>query len=171
MKVKCLNWAKQCRDKDVDLWRSACFIDDSTFEILQNKAQFVRRRRGAKFHSDCVVHTVKHPTKNRFSQSSAERVLDVCTWLKLGLSKLFWQNKISLCWIGRIIALIYEPNRKRLELMKREVAKDVITNETQLLQRIIHVWNHHPQIQETVQSCIDIMPLRIEPLIAAKWPR
>ncbi|GFV71972.1 hypothetical protein TNCV_2459051 [Trichonephila clavipes] len=37
--------------------------DESTFEILQNIAQFVRRRRGEKFHSDCVVQTVKHPTK------------------------------------------------------------------------------------------------------------
>ncbi|GFV03313.1 uncharacterized protein TNCV_4019101 [Trichonephila clavipes] len=83
MKAKCLNWVKQCRDKNVDIWRSICFIDDSTFEILQNKAQFVRRRRGEKFHSDCVVQTVKHPTKNRFSQSSAARVLDVCTWLKV----------------------------------------------------------------------------------------
>ncbi|GFU84522.1 uncharacterized protein TNCV_1818531 [Trichonephila clavipes] len=40
MKAKCLQWAKQWRDKDVDFWRS-------------NKAQFVRRRRGKKFHSDC----------------------------------------------------------------------------------------------------------------------
>ncbi|GFX97939.1 uncharacterized protein TNCV_4905901 [Trichonephila clavipes] len=37
--------------------------DDSTFEILQNKAQFLRRLRGEKFHSDCVIQTVKHPTK------------------------------------------------------------------------------------------------------------
>ncbi|GFX74974.1 uncharacterized protein TNCV_1845461 [Trichonephila clavipes] len=63
MKAKRLNWAKQWRDKDVDFWRSVCFNDESTFEILQNKAQFVRRRRGEKFHSDCVVQTVKHPTK------------------------------------------------------------------------------------------------------------
>ncbi|GFW75285.1 uncharacterized protein TNCV_4189401 [Trichonephila clavipes] len=63
MKAKRLNWAKQWRDKDVDFWRSVCFSDESTFEILQNKAQFVRRRRGDKFHSDCVVQTVKHPTK------------------------------------------------------------------------------------------------------------
>ncbi|GFV51736.1 uncharacterized protein TNCV_1320921 [Trichonephila clavipes] len=54
------------------------------------------------------------------------------------------------------------------ELMKREVTKDVITNKTQLLKRIIHVWNHHPQMQETVQPCIDSMPRRIEALIAAK---
>ncbi|GFU17981.1 uncharacterized protein TNCV_318711 [Trichonephila clavipes] len=40
-----------------------CFSDESTFEILQHKAQFVHRRRGEKFHSDCVVLTVKHPTK------------------------------------------------------------------------------------------------------------
>ncbi|GFT82334.1 uncharacterized protein TNCV_4651291 [Trichonephila clavipes] len=37
--------------------------DECTFEILQNKAQFVRCRHGEKFHSDCVVQTVKHPTK------------------------------------------------------------------------------------------------------------
>ncbi|GFT03412.1 uncharacterized protein TNCV_2985741 [Trichonephila clavipes] len=37
--------------------------DERTFEILQNKTQFVRRRDGEKFHFDCVVRTVKHPTK------------------------------------------------------------------------------------------------------------
>ncbi|GFT70061.1 hypothetical protein TNCV_4690061 [Trichonephila clavipes] len=31
---------------------SVCFSDESTFEILQNKTQFVRRRRGEKSHSD-----------------------------------------------------------------------------------------------------------------------
>ncbi|GFV27405.1 uncharacterized protein TNCV_3795991 [Trichonephila clavipes] len=49
-KAKRLNWAKHWRDKDVYFWRS-------------NKTQFVRRRDGEKFHSDCVVRTVKHPTK------------------------------------------------------------------------------------------------------------
>ncbi|GFV31211.1 putative transposase like protein [Trichonephila clavipes] len=32
------------------------------------------------------------------------------------------------------------------ELMKREVAKDVITNKTQLLEIINQVWNHPPQM-------------------------
>ncbi|GFU11801.1 uncharacterized protein TNCV_2403041 [Trichonephila clavipes] len=63
MKAKRLNWAKQWRDKDVDFWRSVCFSDESTFEILQNNAQCVRRCRGEKFHFDCVVQTVKHPIK------------------------------------------------------------------------------------------------------------
>ncbi|GFX88761.1 uncharacterized protein TNCV_1558061 [Trichonephila clavipes] len=49
-KAKRLNWAKHLRDKDVYVWRS-------------NKTQFVRRRDGEKFHSDCVVRTVKQPTK------------------------------------------------------------------------------------------------------------
>ncbi|XP_072375918.1 uncharacterized protein [Diabrotica undecimpunctata] len=39
---------------------NVCF---SEFEILQNKAQFVRRHHGEKVHPDCVVQTVKHPTK------------------------------------------------------------------------------------------------------------
>ncbi|GFY13836.1 uncharacterized protein TNCV_986081 [Trichonephila clavipes] len=43
--------------------RRVCFNDESTFEIVKNKAQFVRRPRGEQFHSDCVVQTVKHPTK------------------------------------------------------------------------------------------------------------
>ncbi|GFT73283.1 integrase catalytic domain-containing protein [Trichonephila clavipes] len=40
-----------------------CFSDENTFEILQNKVQFVRRRRGEKFQSDCVVQILKHRTK------------------------------------------------------------------------------------------------------------
>ncbi|GFW70402.1 transposable element Tcb2 transposase [Trichonephila clavipes] len=60
------------------------------------------------------------------------------------------------------------PIENAWELMKREVAKDVITNKTQLLEKIIYMWNHHPQMQGTVQSCIDSMPRRSEALIAAK---
>ena len=40
-----------------------CFSDESTFEIMDDKAQHVRRRIGEEFHEDCVVNTVKHPTK------------------------------------------------------------------------------------------------------------
>ncbi|GFX54714.1 uncharacterized protein TNCV_2822351 [Trichonephila clavipes] len=44
-------------------YSKVCFSDESIFEILQNNAQFVRSRRGEKIHFDCVVQTVKHPTK------------------------------------------------------------------------------------------------------------
>lgn len=40
-----------------------CFSDESTFEILADKASFVRRRPGEKFHPSCIVESVKHPTK------------------------------------------------------------------------------------------------------------
>ncbi|GFV71037.1 transposable element Tcb2 transposase [Trichonephila clavipes] len=54
------------------------------------------------------------------------------------------------------------------ELMKREMAKDVIANKTQIFERIIHMWNHHPQMQGTLQYCIDSMSRRIEALKEAK---
>ncbi|GFW66034.1 transposable element Tcb1 transposase [Trichonephila clavipes] len=76
------------------------------------------------------------------------------------------QNILLLDWPGN------SPDMNTIEnvweLMKREVAKDVITNKMQLLERIIHMWNHPPQMQETIQSCIDSMLRRIEALIAAK---
>ncbi|GFT10837.1 putative transposase like protein [Trichonephila clavipes] len=88
--------------------------------------------------------------------------------IQLGLSKLFLaeQNIPLLDWPGN------SPDMNTIEnaweFMKRKVAKDVITNKTQLLERITHVWNHLPQMQETVQSYTDSMPRIIEALIAAK---
>ncbi|GFX82396.1 hypothetical protein TNCV_2870771 [Trichonephila clavipes] len=56
---------------------------------------------------------------------------------------------------------------KRLNWAKHWRDKDVYLWRS-LLERIIHVRNHHPQMQETVQSCIDSMRRRIAALIAAK---
>ncbi|GFY05036.1 uncharacterized protein TNCV_561681 [Trichonephila clavipes] len=147
MKAKRLNWAKQWRDKDVDFWRSICFCDESTFEILQNKALFVCHRRGEKFYSDCVVQTEKHPTKimiwlvisgkgtgrlyevkgmmrqDQYKDILQNRLIpQLEEWFPNGEPYIFmqdggpchtawsikvsWQNKISLCLIGRVIALI-----------------------------------------------------------------
>ncbi|GFV84289.1 putative transposase like protein [Trichonephila clavipes] len=142
--------------------------DERTFEILQNKTQFVRRRDGEKFHSDCVVRTVKHPTKIMIwsvINGKGTGRLDV---VKARSIKAFLaeQNIPLLDWPGNSPDM--NPIENIWELMRREVAKDVIPNKTQLLERIIHVCNHHPQMQETVQSCIDSMPRIIEALIAAK---
>ncbi|GFV64169.1 transposable element Tcb2 transposase [Trichonephila clavipes] len=173
---KALNWAKQWRDKGDDFWRSVCFSDASTFEILQNEAQFVLRRRGEKFHSDCVVQTVKHPTKimiwSVISGKGTER-LDVVEgmmrqdqyrdvlqnrlipqleeWFLNGESYIFMQGGAPCHTARSIKAFLAEQNILLLdwpgnspdmntienvwELMKREVAKDVITNKTQLLEK------------------------------------
>ncbi|GFU45043.1 hypothetical protein TNCV_4235371 [Trichonephila clavipes] len=91
---------------------------------------------------------------------------DVDFWRSLSLSKFFF-GRTKYPSVG-----LAGPDMNTIEnvweLMEREEAKDVITNETLLLERIIHVWNHDPQIQGTVQSCIDSKPCRIEVLIAAK---
>ncbi|GFV94913.1 transposable element Tcb2 transposase [Trichonephila clavipes] len=154
-KAKRLNWAKHWRDKDMYFWRS-------------NKTQFVRRLDGEKFHSDCVVRTVKHPTKIMICPVIIGKGTGRLDVVKARSIKAFLaeQNIPLLDWPGNSPDM--NPIENIWELMKREVAKDVITNKTQLLERIIHVCNNHPQMQETVQSCIDSMPLRIEALIAAK---
>ncbi|GFS68872.1 uncharacterized protein TNCV_409461 [Trichonephila clavipes] len=159
---------RKLKDLNFKTCRPVCFSDESTFEILQNKAQFVRRRRGEMFHSDCVVQTVKHPTKimiwSVISGKGTGRLYVVkARSIKAVLAE---QNIPLLDWRGNSLDMSTIENV--WELMKREVAKDVITNKTQLLERIIHVWNHHPKMQETVQSCIDSMPRRIEALIAAE---
>ncbi|GFS66665.1 transposable element Tcb2 transposase [Trichonephila clavipes] len=169
----------------------------------------MRRRRGKKFHSDCVVQTVKHPTKimmwSVFSGKGTGRLYAVKgmmrqdqykdvlrnrlipqleEWFPNGEPYIFMQDEAPCHTARSIKAFLAEQNIPVLdwpgnrpdmnpienvwELMKRKVSKDVITNKTQLFERIIHVWNHHPQMQETVQSCIDSMPCRIEALIAAK---
>ncbi|GFS58581.1 uncharacterized protein TNCV_111831 [Trichonephila clavipes] len=57
------------------------------------------------------------------------------------------QNIPLLDWPGNSPDM--NPIENFWELMKREVAKDVITNKTLLLERIIPVWVHNPQIQDT----------------------
>nr|CAH7750864.1 unnamed protein product [Callosobruchus chinensis] len=209
MKAKRLKWAKQLQNKDVDIWRSVCFSDESTFEIFQNKAQYVRRRHGEKFHPDCVIPTVKHPTKvmiwsvisgkgtgrlyvvkGIMRQDQYKEVLQnglipqLRKWFPNGEPFTFMQDGAPCHTARSVKAFLAENNIPLLdwagnspdmnpienvwELMKREVAKDVITNKTQLIEKVIYVWNHHPQMQETVQSCIDSMPRRIKALIAAK---
>ncbi|GFU60117.1 uncharacterized protein TNCV_3144751 [Trichonephila clavipes] len=75
-----------------------CFSDESTFEILQNKAQIVRRR-GEKFHSDCVVQTVKHPTKIMIwpgiSGNGTERLYVVEGMMRQDQYKDVLQNRLN----------------------------------------------------------------------------
>ncbi|GFU64141.1 uncharacterized protein TNCV_3745091 [Trichonephila clavipes] len=146
-------------------------------------------------NNDFVSHQLKdtgrlYVIKGMMRQEQYKDVVQNCSipqlevWFPNGEPCIFMQDGAP-CHTARFIkAVLAEQNIPLLdclgnspdmrtienvwELMKREVAKDMITNKTQLLERIIHVWNHHPQMQETVQSCIDSMPRRIEALIAAK---
>ncbi|GFX70803.1 putative transposase like protein [Trichonephila clavipes] len=106
--------------------------DESIFEILQNKAQFVRRRRGKSF-----ILTVKHPTKimiwSVISGKGTGRLYAVKAWsIKAFLSE---QNIPLLDWPGNSPDM--NPIENVWELTKREVAKDVITNKKLLLERSV----------------------------------
>ncbi|GFY27590.1 putative transposase like protein [Trichonephila clavipes] len=118
--------------------------------------------------SDYVRQIVKHPTKIMIWSVISGKGTGRLDVVKARSSKAFLaeQNILLLNWPGNSPHM--NPIENIWELMKREVAKDVITNKTQLLERVIHVWSHPPQMQETVQSCIDSMPRRIEALMAAK---
>lgn len=54
------------------------------------------------------------------------------------------------------------------ELLKREIATEVITNKRRLTEKIIEVWHHSPNIKENCIKCIQSMPKRVKAIIAAK---
>lgn len=191
------------------MFLQVCFSDESTFEILQKKSQFVRRRLGEKYHPDCIIPTVKHPNKvmiwsvisgkgtgrlyvvkgimkqDQYKEILKNRLLpQVSEWFPDGEPFVFMQDGAPCHTARSVKTYLGEQNIPLLdwpgnspdmnpienvwELMKREVAKSVITTKAQLIEKIIWVWYHHPQMQQTVQACIDSMPRRIEALIAAK---
>lgn len=58
---KRLAWAKNHSAFSQADWNKVVFSDESTFEILADKARFVRRRSGEQHKPECTVSTVKHP--------------------------------------------------------------------------------------------------------------
>jgi len=54
------------------------------------------------------------------------------------------------------------------ELVKREIAKQVITTKQALIEKILQIWHHNPEFLETIKICISSMPRRIEAVIANK---
>lgn len=62
MRTKRLNWCVLHKDWTVDQWLNVGFSDESTFTIMQDKRQYVRRLASEEFHKDCIKSTVKHPT-------------------------------------------------------------------------------------------------------------
>ncbi|CAJ0925597.1 unnamed protein product [Ranitomeya imitator] len=60
-KQKRLVWAKEHKEWTLDQWKSVLWSDESKFEIFgSNHCVFVRRRKGERMDSTCLVPTVKH---------------------------------------------------------------------------------------------------------------
>jgi hypothetical protein len=54
------------------------------------------------------------------------------------------------------------------EIMKREIASEMITNKIQLIEKMIKVWHNNIDIQNNAIKCIESMPRRVEAVISAK---
>ena len=106
-------------------------------------------------------------------------------WFPNGESFVFMMQDGSPCHTARSVkAFLHEQNIPLLswpgnspdmtpienvwELVKREMAKDMITSKQHLIAKLIEVWNHNSKLQETVQECINSMPRHIKALIDAK---
>ena len=59
-KSRRLAWCRERKDWTPEQWGKVLFSDESIFELIPRRRVFVRRRKGEKYHPDCVVPTVKH---------------------------------------------------------------------------------------------------------------
>ena len=59
-KRKRLACAKERKGWTEEQWGRVLFSDESTFELIPGRRIFVRRRKGEKYHPECVVPTMKH---------------------------------------------------------------------------------------------------------------
>ena len=176
---------------------------------MSEKSTFVRRRRGEKYHEDCIIPTVKHPQsvmvwsvinylgtgrlyivqgtmrQDQYRKVLKERLLpQLDEWFPRRQDAIFMHDGAPCHKAKSITAFLNSQNIKILdwpgnspdmnpienvwELLKREMSKNPITTKTELIERLIHVWYHHPSIQDVVKSCIESMPRRIEAVIKAK---
>lgn len=62
MKSKRLQWCYEHQHLTVEDWLNVGFSDENSFQILTDKAQYVRRLPTEEFHPDWIKQTVKHPT-------------------------------------------------------------------------------------------------------------
>lgn len=77
------------------------------------------------------------------------------------------QNNVQLLsWAGNSPDM--NPIEGLWDELKDEIHQVPITNKTQLIERLIHVWFHSEKIRELCESYICGMPKRIQALLSAK---
>lgn len=64
------------------------------------------------------------------------------------------------------------PDMNRIEnlwqITEKEMAKEMITTKTRVIERLIEGWHHNPKIKEAAKTCTESMPRRTEALISVK---
>lgn len=208
MTRKRLEWAKIHRLWTPEDWSRVCFSDESTFEIMVDKARFVRRRTGEAFNRDCIVERVKHPTsvmvwsvisvhgpgrlyivEGMMNQVQYKKVLETrllpqlrewfpdghCIFMQDGAPchtaksvKQFLQvNNVPLLpWPGN--SPDCNPIENMWEIVKRRIATLKPTTKTSLIEGLIEVWCHDPDINRMCSSIIHGMPRRVAEVIKFK---
>lgn len=97
-----LAWANEHKTWTANDWEKVCFSDESSFHIMDNKTQYVRRQQGEEFLPQCIVKTVKHPT-----------------------SVMVW-SMISVHGVGRLHIVEGIMNQdKYIEVLKKKVVPDL----------------------------------------------
>ncbi|KAF2347824.1 hypothetical protein FHG87_021422, partial [Trinorchestia longiramus] len=113
--------------------------------------------------------------QDQYRQMLKDKLLpQVRDWFPNGESFVFMQDGAPCHTIRSVKAFLHEQNVPLLswpgnspdmnpienvrELVKRKMAKELITTKAQLISKLIDVWNHNPKLQETVQECINSMP-------------
>ena len=59
-KKKRLEWCKERQDWTVEKWRKVLWSDESVFELIPARREWIRRRSNERYHPHCVTSTVKY---------------------------------------------------------------------------------------------------------------
>lgn len=83
------------------------------------------------------------------------------------IKKILEEKRIPLLpWPGNSPDM--NPIENVWECLKRELAKETITTKVQLIERIVHHWNHNEKLKQIALNCIDSMPRRVAAIIEAR---
>lgn len=205
---KRLAWGIAHKDWTEADWCNVCFSDESTFEILDDKTQYVRRFPGEEYSPQCLVKTVKHPVsvmvwsmisskgvgrlhivEGRMNQQQYISVLK--QKMLPEFRKIFaegngvFQQDSAPCHVAHsVIRFLRDnnvtvlpwpgssPDMNPIEnlwmIVKKRLAKKKPTTRVALIEGLIDIWHHDPEIKELCPQLIKSMGKRVADLVAAK---
>lgn len=185
-----------------------CFSDESKIEILQESAQYVRRRSDEGLNPDCVSTTVKHPTsimvwgaisvygpgrlyivEGTMKQDQYIKVLrdkmlpQLRIWYPDG-DGTFMQDGAPCHTAKRAMKYLEEngvpvlkwpgnsPDMNPIEnlwyLLKRRINSLRPTTKRNLIESLLQVWNHDPEVKEMCPKLIHGMQKRVHTVLKTK---
>ncbi|CAH1992033.1 unnamed protein product, partial [Acanthoscelides obtectus] len=184
--------ARKYKDFTTDNWKNVCFSDESIFQVLVDKSQFVRRRTNEKYKPECIVPTIKHPPSvmvwsvisykgqgalyvvdGTMSAEKYQEVLEtqllpqVKKWFNKREKPIFMHDGVDILdWPGNSPDM--NPIENVWEFLKSEVTMKAPTTKQELINILNDTWKYNPELKIKIQNCISSMPRRVEAVLAAK---